>query len=132
MPAIESITPVLPVEAIEPCLPLWNELGFEIVMQVPHGDAIGFAILVRDGVMFMYQTWASVAEDFPPAAPLVRGQVGHMYVKVADIDDIERRLGDYPIFMERRTTFYGSTEIGVRDAGGHVVVFAQFAEEATS
>ena len=58
---MNRLTPVLMVEAIEPCLPFWvDRLGFSKTVEVPHGDRLGFAILVRDGVELMYQTRASV------------------------------------------------------------------------
>ena len=54
---IQSITPVLLVERIEPALPFWRDrLGFEVLAEVPHEDAIGFVMLGRDGLMVMYQT----------------------------------------------------------------------------
>ena len=38
-----------------------------------------------------------------------------------------RRLEGHEIFLEKRETFYGATEIGFREPGGHYVVVAQFA-----
>ena len=42
----QKLTPLLMVEAIEPCLPFWDRLGWTKVAEVPHGDAMGFAILL--------------------------------------------------------------------------------------
>ena len=32
----------------------------------------------------------------------------------------------FTLLLPRRTTFYGATEVGYREPGGHVVTFAQF------
>ena len=39
---------------------------------------------------------------------------------------IERALAAFPVLLPRRTTFYGATEVGYREPGGHAVTFAQF------
>ncbi|HUP61024.1 MAG TPA: hypothetical protein VNA69_11450 [Thermoanaerobaculia bacterium] len=43
-----KITPVLIVPAIEPVLPLWESIGFTRTAEVPHGDRLGFVILLVD------------------------------------------------------------------------------------
>jgi hypothetical protein len=50
---MKRITPVLVVPALEAVLPLWEALGFARVAEVPHGDALGFAILARGEVQLM-------------------------------------------------------------------------------
>jgi len=44
---------------------------------------------------------------------------------VADLAEIERALEGLALLLPRRRTFYGMDEIGVKEPGGHVVVFAQ-------
>ncbi len=52
--------------------------------------------------------------------------------EVDDIDAIEAAVtgAGAEIVVPRRTTFYGSTEIFVREPAGNVVGFARFAAEA--
>jgi hypothetical protein len=60
----QSLTPILYVNAIEPCLPFWVErLGFAVTISVPEGDTLGFVARARDGVELMYQTHATMAKD---------------------------------------------------------------------
>ena len=73
----------------------------------------------------MLQSDASVRADFGHADGPVDGRSAALFVEVADLDAIERALDGYPITMARRTTFYGMHEIGVREPGGHFVIFAQ-------
>jgi uncharacterized glyoxalase superfamily protein PhnB len=126
---LKKLTPVLFVEAIEPCLPFWVErLGFEKTVEVPHGERLGFVILVRDEVEVMLQTRASVAEDVPALAE--ESQRSFLYIEVADLAPIVERLQGADIVIPVRKTFYGATEIGVRDPAGNVVVFSHFAAAA--
>jgi hypothetical protein len=124
----QKITPVLVVTAIEPSLELWEKrLGFARVAEVPHEDALGFVILVKDGVELMFQTEASVRADFGSTGDMV-GKSTSLFMEVDDLTEVEQALAGYPIDMARRTTFYGMYEIGVREPGGHWVTFAQRAE----
>ena len=64
---MRKLSPLLTVEAIEPCLSFWVErLGFAKTVEVPDGASLGFVILAKDGVEIMYQSRASVAKDIPP------------------------------------------------------------------
>ena len=124
---LKKISPVLQVESIEPVLSFWTErLGFQVTAEVPHGDHMGFVILEKDGYEVMYQTRASVEADASTLAghPLA-GTI--LFIEVDDIDAIESALADAEVLVPRRTTFYGSTEIFVREPAGNVVGFAQFA-----
>jgi catechol 2,3-dioxygenase-like lactoylglutathione lyase family enzyme len=124
-----SITPVLFVDDIEPCLPFWTErLGFELHAHVEGDDGKHqFVLLLRDGLQVMYQTRRSVEEDLDRLGERDRHTSICLYLSVDDIDAVEAALGGLPRVQERRTTFYGATEIGVREPSGNVVVFAQHA-----
>jgi hypothetical protein len=125
--AAKKLTPVLMVEAIEPCLPFWERLGWVKVVDVPLGDVLGFAILVKDGVELMYQTRASIAEDVPAVANTPMG-ANLLFLEVDDLDDVIKSLGKAPVVFPRRKTFYGMDEIGVREPGGNSVTFAMKVE----
>jgi uncharacterized glyoxalase superfamily protein PhnB len=128
---MKTVTPVMIVEEIEPCVKFWTEkLGFQKVAEVPEGDKLGFVILMKDGVQLMYQSWDSVKKDVPALA------VGNfkpgisLYFAVDDINDIEKKLNGVQKVIPRRETFYGATEVGVRDPGGFVMCFSQHKEQA--
>jgi len=48
-----------------------------------------------------------------------------LFIEVSDLDEIERRISGLPLVLPRRRTFYGMDEVGIAEAGGHTVVFAQ-------
>jgi uncharacterized glyoxalase superfamily protein PhnB len=119
-----KLTPVLVVDRVEPCAEFWTgRLGFARTAEVPHDGELGFVILQGGGVELMYQSRASVAADLPPLAEGPYRTV--LFIEVDDLDAVERALDGVEIVQPRRTTFYGMTEIGVREPGGNVVVFAQ-------
>lgn len=63
---LKKITPVIVVDAIEPCLEFWvDRLGFTKTVEVPHEGALGFVILNHSPTEIMLQSRASVEADVP-------------------------------------------------------------------
>jgi hypothetical protein len=123
-----KITPVLVVSSIESVLPLYEALGFERSVEVPHGDALGFVTLKHGDAEVMLQTVESVRSD---AASVLEGpapiRAASLFIEVPSLDEIVAKIPKgTDVFIERRTTFYGATETFLRDAAGNVLVFAQF------
>ena len=124
------LTPVLKVDAIEPCLSFWiDRLGFEKTAEVPHGEVLGFVILTRDGVEIMYQTNDSIAADVAPLAAAPE-QGSFLFIAVEDLDAIEKALQGIDPVVPRRKTFYGADELILREPAGNIVTFAEFAAQA--
>lgn len=130
-PSATKITPILVVDAIEPCLPFWTErLGFEVTVTVPHEDQIGFAILQKGAVELMYQSRATVEADLVASgAPKGLGKelaasMTTLFIEVDRLEDVIQALGDTKVVVPRRQTFYGMDEIFVRPPSGTLVGFA--------
>jgi len=122
---LNKLSPVLVVDAIEPCLPFWTDrLGFARTVEVPEGDRLGFVILARDGIEVMYQSRESVRKDIPPLADAPAGGT-NLYIEVTDVAAVERAVQGLEIVVPRRKTFYGADEIGVREPAGNAVIFSQ-------
>jgi uncharacterized glyoxalase superfamily protein PhnB len=126
-PSLQSLTPVLIVESVDECLPFWTDrLGFELTNHVPGPDGSKiFAILERDGIEVMYQSRASVLADGTMKRAELDGHSVALFITVSSVDDVERRLAGAPVVKPRHDTFYGSTEIYVKEPGGNTVGFAQ-------
>jgi hypothetical protein len=124
---MRKLTPVLFVEAIEPCLPFWvGRLGFEKTVEVPAGDALGFVILVRGTVEVMLQSRASVAGDLPALSRGLFASDGlALYLEVDDLGPILKAVEGCEVVVPERRTPYGAHEIGVRAPGGFTVLFAK-------
>jgi hypothetical protein len=131
---LRKATPVLVVDRIEPVIPFWKKLGVTPTTQVPDGTAtdgrLAFAILAAEGVELMYQTSASIREDLLKSASVKEAfrpgpQQVTLFIEVSRLAEVESKLEGERLIMPRRTTFYGSTELGYTDPAGNIVVFAE-------
>jgi uncharacterized glyoxalase superfamily protein PhnB len=124
---VKKITPVLLVKEIEPVLPLWiARLGFAKTIEVPDGTKLAFVAFQKGDTEVMYQTYASVEKDAPPAmAAAARKGPTYLYLEVEDLDAVLAALKDVQKVMPERTAFYGMREFAVQDPGGHFLTFAQ-------
>ena len=130
---VKKLTPVLFVKEIEPLLPFWvDQLGFSKTVDVPEGDHLGFVILQKGTVEVMYQTYSSVEKDMPTIATDIRKGPTFLYVEVDNLDETIKSIGNAPVYMPVRQTFYGAKEIGVKDPAGHFVTFSQLGVAAAS
>ncbi|MGH7604029.1 MAG: VOC family protein [Gemmatimonadaceae bacterium] len=125
---LKQLTPVLIVDAVEPCIKFWvDRLGFSVTNEVPGTDGkLIFASVQLGPVEIMYQTRASVVDEQPGAAKDLMGHSVALFITVEDLDRVEKSLAGAPVVKARHETFYGSTEIYVREPGGNTVGFAQF------
>jgi uncharacterized glyoxalase superfamily protein PhnB len=127
-PRLTRLSPVLIVDAVEPCIAFWVErFGFAAKNQVPGPDGpLVFASVEKDGIEVMYQTRASVLADNPAAAGELTGHSTALFFTVEDLDGVEQAVAGAPVVKPRHKTFYGSIELYVREPGGNTVGFAQF------
>jgi uncharacterized glyoxalase superfamily protein PhnB len=126
--SLKQLTPVLIVDAVEPCIKFWvDRLGFAVTNQVPGPDGkLIFASVQLGAIEIMYQTRASVVDEQPGSASELMGHSVALFITVDDLDKVAKALIGAPIVKARHKTFYGSTEIYVREPGGNTVGFAQF------
>lgn len=124
---LTRLTPVMVVEAVEPCIAFWTDrLGFVIEHAVPGPDGrLLFASARAGDIEVMYQTRASVAAERPNDVEDLTGHSTALYITVNDLDEVERAMAGAPVVLTRHQTFYGTTEFYVRDPAGHMVGFAQ-------
>ena len=127
-PQLSRLTPVLVVDAVEPCIRFWIErFGLAPESEVPGDDGtLVFAIVKKGDVEIMYQSRASVIVDRPAEERDLTGHSTALFITTEDLDAVERALEGVPVVQARHKTFYGSEEIYVREPGGNTVGFAQF------
>ncbi len=125
-PLVTRLTPVIFADQVEPCLGFWTDrLGFTKVAEVPGPDGKPqFAMLVRDGIEVMYQTWAALEAEVAGSSRAPRGHAISLFIEVSDIDQVDRALAGLPRVAERHQTFYGMDEFSVREPSGAIVTFA--------
>ena len=128
---VKKITPVLFVPEVEPCVKFWvDRFGFQKTVEVPEGNKLGFAMLQKESVELMYQSYASADKDVTNISQQVRKGPTFLYVEVDNLDEAISAIQGSEVYMPVRNTFYGSKEIGIKDPAGHFITFAQF-EAAT-
>lgn len=128
---VRKITPVLFVQDVEPCLKFWvDRFGFHTTAEVPDGDKLAFAILQRGNVELMYQSYASADKDVGTTiSQAARKGPTFLYVEVDNLNETIAAANGAEVVMPKRETFYGSTEIGIKDPAGHWVTFAEFGQQ---
>ncbi|GAC1650924.1 MAG: hypothetical protein NVS9B15_10790 [Acidobacteriaceae bacterium] len=129
-PTLKQLTPVMIVEEVEKCLPFWTErFGFAVENSVPGPDGkLMFASAKSPGgaIEIMYQTRASVVADEPSVEKDLNGHSVALFIVVDNFDAAEAACAGVEVLKARHTTFYGSTEMYVREPGGNTVGFAHF------
>lgn len=117
---------VLVVSDIEPCLPFWTEqLGFSIVVQGLHQGVLGFVVLGRSGIRIQYQTTSMLKKQMPGLPEEALGGCSLMSIRVRNLDFLEHRLGVQDVVVPRRITPQGYHEFGIREPGGHILIFSE-------
>lgn len=123
---VKKITSILFAEEIEPCIQFWTErLGFQKTVEVPEGEKIGFAMLEKNGIELMYQSFASVEKENAATAAAVRKGPSFLYIEVGDLNAALAATKGAEMVMPVRTTFYQAKEFGIQDPVGHYLIFAQ-------
>ena len=114
----KKLTPILFAQEIEPCIRFWTEkLAFQKTVEVPEGDRLGFALLEKDGVELMYQSYASVEKDNAATAAAVQKGPAFLYLEVEDLKAALAATAGAEMVMPVRDTFYGAREFGIKDPG---------------
>ena len=128
---VKKITPVLFVQDIEPCVKFWvDRFGFQKTAEVPDGDKLAFVMLQKGKIELMYQSYASVDKDVGTTiSQVVRKGPTFLYVEVDNLNETIKAVKGTEVVMPKRKTFYGSTEIGIKDPAGHYVTFAEFGQQ---
>ena len=129
---LQHLTPVLVVDEVEPCLRFWiDKLDFTAENQVPGDNGkLVFASAKAGDVEVMYQTRASVLAERPEAADEFVGHSTVLYITVDNLDRIERAVYGASVVKPRHDTFYGTTELYVKEPGGNHVGFAEIRKQS--
>jgi len=123
---VSSATAVLFVDRVEPTRDFFKRAGFEATVEVPDGEAVGFAILAKDGVQVMVETRGNSREPASMQKLTRESRVAGVFIAVDDLDALIAALKGAKVVVERHTTFYDSDELTYEEPGGNLVAFAKF------
>jgi hypothetical protein len=122
---LDKLTPLLVVDHIEPCLPDWKALGYELTVRVPDEGPLDFVILTAPKGDLMFQTKRSLAEDLPTVA--ARKPKTVLYADVGSLSAAREAVSGAEVLVPERKTFYGATESWVVLTDGTILGLAQHA-----
>ncbi len=128
---IKKFSPIMLVDSIEEFLPFWvDKLKYKVSVSVPYGNVLGFVILHHGESEVMLQTNASLSKDIPAIMTPKSDKKMVLYADVESLDEIEASLVDVDVIVPKRKTFYGATELWIREPSGNIVGFAEFPKDA--
>ncbi len=121
----KKLTTLLVVDRIEPCLPSFKALGYEITVRVPDTGPLDFVILNSKLGELMLQTKKSLAADLPSVAAKKPSVL--LYADVPSLTEAKKSLRGAKVGVARRKTFYGTTEAWLELEGKVILGLAQHA-----
>ena len=127
---VSRATPVLFVDDVEPTRDFLTRIGFEVVVEIPEDERVGFSLLQKDGVQVMVETRGNANEPAEMRALSRESRLAVVFVEVDDLDAVIAALGDAKVAVPRHKTFYHADEITFEEPGGNLVTFAQIAAPA--
>ena len=123
---MESLSPNIFVTDINATIAFYKMLGFDLAISVPEeGPDLVWAMMVKGNVSFMFQTFDSLANEFPEISR-TDGASLLLYIKLKGIraffEDIK---GKVTVLKGLEKTFYGATEFSILDINNYVLTFAE-------
>jgi len=124
---ILSATSVLFVDHVEPTRDFFARAGFRAIVEIPAGEALGFAILEKDGVQVMVETRGNAAEPRAMQQLSRDSRRALVFIEVDDVEAVIRALEGSKVAVARHPTPYGADELTYEEPGGNLVTFAKIA-----
>lgn len=122
---MKSVSPNIFTHDLPGTIAFYQNIGFQLTAHVPDEQPYLFAMMQWDSVIFMFQTFESLGEEFPEISRQAGGSL-LLYVQVKHIVDLHDRLkNSIPIRTPLVKTFYGATEFSIVDNNGYVLTFAE-------
>ena len=123
---MESLSPNIFTHNMAETIALYQALGFKVTMSVPEsGDDLVWAMMVNGSVTFMFQTYASLADELPEISRNKGGSL-LLYIDVKNIREFFESIKDkVKVLKGLEKTFYGATEFSILDNNSYVLTFAE-------
>lgn len=124
---LQTLTPNLAVKDVNETVKYYKDrLGFELVMSVPESGTLNWAMIQREEVSIMLQTFESLKEDLPTLGITSSANIGTFFIKMKGIENLYNEIKNkVDIAADMRTSFYGMKEFTIRDLNGFYLTFAE-------
>jgi uncharacterized glyoxalase superfamily protein PhnB len=123
---MKSLAPNIFVNDLEATIAFYKKLGFTVADEVtaPNGEKV-FAMMKNGGIIFMFQTFASIAGMHPMVSRANGGSL-LLYISVENIRQYYDLIkGSVPVLTGLEKTFYGATEFSICDNNNYLLTFAE-------
>lgn len=123
---LESLAPNLIVNDVNKAVDFYTQrLGFILVMSKPEKGPYEWAMVTKDGVTIMFQTFNSL-KDAIQGLEMPSGSFGTLFIRVTGIEAYYRGLKDkVRVVSELTLTPYAMHEFTIQDPNGYYLTFAE-------
>src|SRR3989344_4240016 len=112
---MESVSPNIYVKDLNATIDFYKQLGFEVTTTVPEAEPFVFAMMVCGKVIFMFQTFESLANELPDVSRQSGGSL-LLYIQTKEIRKFYNQIKDkVKVIKGLETTFYCATEFSILD-----------------
>ena len=122
---METISPNIFVKDIHQTISFYKLLGFELITTVPEQGNYTWAMMKSGNVVFMFQTFMSLAEELPAISRQDGGSL-LFYIGIKNIRSFFENIKDnVKIVKGLEKAFYGATEFSIKDNNNYILTFAE-------
>jgi uncharacterized glyoxalase superfamily protein PhnB len=122
---METISPNIFVKDIHQTISFYKLLGFELIATVPEQGNYTWAMMKSGNVVFMFQTFMSLAEELPAISRQDGGSL-LFYIGIKNIRSFFENIKDnVKIVKSLEKAFYGATEFSIIDNNNYILTFAE-------
>ncbi len=124
---LKKLTVNLMVKDVNSTIDYYTDiLDFELVMSVPEEGEFDWAMVKRDGVELMFQSFKSMKGEYPLFKDTEPGGTLLFYIDVEGLNDLYEGLkGKADIIIDKNRTFYNADEFAIKDCNGYILTFAE-------
>ena len=122
---METVSPNIFVKDIHQTISFYKLLGFELIATVPEQGNYTWAMMKSGNVVFMFQTFMSLAEELPAISRQDGGSL-LFYIGIKNIRSFFENIKDnVKVVKNLEKTFYGATEFSIIDNNNYILTFAE-------
>ena len=122
---METISPNIFVKDIHQTISFYKLLGFELIATVPEQGNYTWAMMKSGNVVFMFQTFESLAGELPAISRQDGGSL-LFYIGIKNIRSFFKNIKDnVKIVKGLEKAFYGATEFSIIDNNNYILTFAE-------
>jgi uncharacterized glyoxalase superfamily protein PhnB len=122
---METISPNIIVKDIHQTISFYKLLGFELIATVPEQGDYTWAMMKSGNVVFMFQTFESLAGELPAISRQDGGSL-LFYIGIKNIRSFFKNIKDnVKIVKGLEKAFYGATEFSIKDNNNYILTFAE-------